>query len=94
MPNYRANPNFSRNTSYVTPMDSPYARQPHRPTIMPEIQPDDDLSDLPIAMAYVPIQKWKQPYDISESLSKGTIFHDLYKPFLGGNCNYDAKNRY
>lgn len=94
MPNYRSNPNFSRNTNYSNPVDTSYSRQTHRPTVMPEIYPSEELSDLPIAMAYVPIQKWKQPYEINEALAKGTIFHDLYKPFLGGNCNYDAKNRY
>lgn len=94
MPNYRSNPNFSRNTAYTDPMDSSYSRRQNRPTIMPELHHDENLADLPLAMAYVPIQKWKQPYEINEGLSKGTIFQDLYKPFLGGNCYYDAKNRY
>lgn len=94
MPNYRTNPNFSRNTSYSNTMESPYSRSMHHPTVMPELQASENLADLPLAMAYVPMQKWKSTYEISEALSKGTIFPDLYKPFLGGNCNYDAKNRY
>lgn len=94
MPNYRTNPNFSRNTGYSNVTESPYSRAQHRPTVMPEIQPSDELAELPLAMAYVPMQQWKSTFEIDEALSKGTIFPDLYKPFLGGNCNYDTKNRY
>lgn len=37
----------------------------------------------PIGMAYVPFQKWEQPYDDNIALSRGTIFPSLDKPFIG-----------
>ena len=43
----------------------------------------DALDGLPIAMAYVPWQHWKDVYDLCEGLEKGTIFPELYKPFIG-----------
>ena len=47
-----------------------------------------DLSPLPavtpLAMAYVPFQTDKTMFDTEIALSKGTLFTDLYKPFLRG----------
>lgn len=40
-------------------------------------------SDMPIAMAYVPWQQWKDLYDLPKALESGTIFAELDKPFLG-----------
>ncbi len=42
----------------------------------------DVLSDMPLAMAYVPWQTWKNVYDASNGLRKGTIFGELILPFL------------
>jgi hypothetical protein len=39
--------------------------------------------DTPLAMAYVPFQSWEEPYDLQTSLSRGTIFPSLDKPFIG-----------
>lgn len=39
--------------------------------------------DMPIAMAYVPVQFWEKPYDNATALSRGTIFPSLDKPFIG-----------
>ncbi|MBS5660630.1 MAG: spore coat associated protein CotJA [Clostridiales bacterium] len=39
--------------------------------------------DLPIAMAYVPMQKWRNIYDSEVGFDRGTIFEELDKPFLG-----------
>lgn len=48
----------------------------------------DVLEDLPIAMAYVPWQKWRNLCKPCNALRMGTIFEDLYKPFYGrGGCN-------
>lgn len=48
----------------------------------------DVLFDLPIAMAYVPWQKWEKIYDIQKGFQQGTIFEKLDKPFRGkGGCN-------
>ena len=41
------------------------------------------LAELPIAMAYVPMQKWRDILRTDVALSKGTIFQELYMPFKG-----------
>ncbi|MFV0344464.1 MAG: spore coat associated protein CotJA [Anaerocolumna sp.] len=41
------------------------------------------IDKLPLAMAYVPFQKWKNIYDVSTGLQTGTIFQDLNLPFYG-----------
>ncbi|HIV34452.1 MAG TPA: spore coat associated protein CotJA [Candidatus Blautia intestinigallinarum] len=38
---------------------------------------------MPVAMAYVPIQKYEKPYELSYALCVGTIFPALCKPFCG-----------
>jgi len=40
--------------------------------------------DMVTAMAYVPYQTDKSMFDTEVALSKGTLFTDLYKPFLRG----------
>ena len=45
------------------------------------------LDELPLAMAYVPMQKYGMTYEADNALEKGTLFPDLDKPFLGkGAC--------
>ena len=42
---------------------------------------------MPIAMAYVPWQTWKNVYEAQKGLCRGTIFQELDKPFQGaGGC--------
>lgn len=41
------------------------------------------LMDLPIAMAYVPMQTLGRLYEPEEALYNGTLFEVLNKPFLG-----------
>ena len=48
---------------------------------------EDPLSDMAIAMAYVPWQVWGDLYDMDKALNVGTIFEELDKPFLGRRCN-------
>lgn len=43
----------------------------------------DALGQFPIAMAYVPWQRFGQTYDPSKALCAGTIFPELDKPFCG-----------
>ena len=43
----------------------------------------DPLEDLPIAMAYVPWQRWRDLYDSNKGFHRGTIFRDLDKSFCG-----------
>ena len=48
----------------------------------------DALGQFPIAMAYVPWQRFGQTYDPCKALCAGTIFPELDKPFCGkrGAC--------
>ncbi|WP_243095267.1 spore coat associated protein CotJA [Lachnotalea sp. AF33-28] len=46
----------------------------------------DTPDTFPVAMAYVPWQRWKEPYDLECGLNKGTIFPELDKPFMIGRC--------
>ena len=49
---------------------------------------NDALSDFPLAMAYVPWQKWQNVFDPCKGFTRGTIFEDLSKPVHGrGGCN-------
>lgn len=41
----------------------------------------EDMDDMPIAMAYVPWQQWRNLYDPKEALKRGTIFKELDLPF-------------
>lgn len=45
--------------------------------------------DLPVAMAYIPSQKFCGTYNTAKGLDMGTIFPDLCKPFCGkgGGCH-------
>lgn len=45
----------------------------------------NELSKLPLAMAYVPWQSWCETYDAQRALCRGTIFPQLDLPFgFGG----------
>lgn len=41
------------------------------------------LDELPIAMAYVPMQKWRNVYEPDVALERGTLFSELDLPFIG-----------
>lgn len=49
---------------------------------------DWNPKDFPVAMGYVPMQKWSTPMNLCRGLQYGTIFEDLNKPFCGkgGAC--------
>ena len=44
------------------------------------------VDDFPLAMAYIPMQKFENLYSLDEALCAGTLYKDLDKPFLGGNA--------
>lgn len=46
----------------------------------------ENIMSYPIAMAYVPAQIFQSTYDLNQSLSAGTIFPELHKPFCGKRC--------
>ncbi len=41
------------------------------------------VDDFPLAMAYIPMQKFENLYGLDEALCAGTLFKELDKPFLG-----------
>lgn len=41
---------------------------------------------MPLAMGYVPMQRWGQTYPIGQGMSRGTIFPELDQPFVMGRC--------
>lgn len=43
--------------------------------------------NMPLAMAYVPWQKWTNVYEPDEGFYAGTIFAELDKPYRGGCCH-------
>ena len=47
---------------------------------------EDRIGGMPIAMAYVPWQRWKQTYSLEQALNRGTIFPELDLPFVMGRC--------
>lgn len=54
---------------------------------------DDCLEGKAIAMAYVPWQCWKMPYQPEEALCRGTIFEELDKPFTGMKMDMGGRRR-
>lgn len=50
------------------------------------------LGSLPLAMAYVPMQQWKNVYSPQEGLSRGTIFSELDLPFEGRTILSEQNN--
>ena len=43
-----------------------------------------DINDMPIGMAYVPRQVWRDVYTKDKALMRGTLFAELDKPFKMG----------
>lgn len=41
------------------------------------------IENLPLAMAYVPMQSWKTVYNNDVALNRGTLFPELDLPFTG-----------
>ncbi len=41
------------------------------------------LDELPLAMSYVPMQRWEDLYELSMALERGTLFAKLDLPFIG-----------
>ena len=75
------NPNSINNTLRNNMTESPDTLCPcQNAGCAPGDMPVDDMT---IGMSYVPWQNWDNIYDSAEALSRGTIFADLYKPWLG-----------
>lgn len=77
MENYRMNCNCSCGAGNM-------AAGQDRKQRMPSESPwEHPLDHLPLAMGYVPVQKFGQTYDLRTGLQAGTIFPELHKPFCG-----------
>ena len=52
-----------------------------------------NLSNKPLAMAYVPWQPFENVLDAHCGLEQGSIFEDLVFPFIGSQAACQAKNQ-
>ena len=43
-----------------------------------------EINERPLAMVYSPKQKWQNIYSPEEAMEHGTLFADLYFPWLAG----------
>ena len=68
------------------PMGRDSMMQPEMPMNSGSMNSSRDIDQFPVAMAYVPWQRWQQVYPVEEAMSRGTIFPDLDKPFSMGRC--------
>lgn len=59
-----------------TPAEPRIRENPAPPQTTPQQQ------SMTVGMTYVPWQKWQKPYSYDEGFDKGTVFPDLYFPFL------------
>lgn len=85
--NYRSNDYMRRNQCQRPALTTP-ARITQEFTdcekeSTPSVCMHDLLNGMPIAMAYVPWQEFKNLYAAEKALCRGTIFEELDKPFLG-----------
>lgn len=74
--------NTSSYSRAMPPKDIPMDMPMNMP--MMRISDSDQLGQLPLAMAYVPMQQWGETYSADVALTKGTIFPELDLPFTGG----------
>ena len=50
----------------------------------------NEINSLPLAMAYIPNQVWRNMYSPEEGLECGTVFHELDMPFqMSQFCNQE-----
>lgn len=48
---------------------------------------EERIEEFPVAMAYVPWQKWRKIYSKEKGFMRGTMFEELDKPFwAAGGC--------
>ena len=64
-----------------------YTTYRQTPVCVVEKERNDVFYGMPLAMAYVPWQKWQNIYDAEKGFCRGTIFQELDLPFFGvGGC--------
>lgn len=82
------------------PCHNPSPCQCKQETVCNKFETYDAFRDMPLAMAYVPWQQWKNVYDGAKGLQNGTIFEELIFPFQfaspvcrerGCGCGYERR---
>lgn len=88
MPNYRYNsPDYMRRRNVNQNTVRSACQEPSCPVCKDSRGADDELAGMPVAMAYVPWQRWCNLFDAEKGFRRGTIFQELDKPFRGiGGC--------
>jgi len=61
----------------------PRCQRPLCPSPSMRARDDWSVNNFPLAMAYVPMQRFKTIYEADEALQCGTIFPELHKHFMG-----------
>lgn len=89
--NYRSNDYMRRNQCQRIVSAEPVRPRHEHTACMEDHSSDcclhDVLKGMPVAMAYVPWQTFKDLYPVEKALHRGTIFEELDKPFMGiGGC--------
>lgn len=51
------------------------------------------VDDFPLAMAYVPMQQWRELFSPEDALAHGTLFKELVFPWYPTNCNCNGRDR-
>lgn len=54
--------------------------------MMQQTRNSGGCAELPLAIATVPMQKWRSLYEPCQALSVGTIFSELNLPYRMGGC--------
>ena len=73
----RMAPAQPRAVAVQAPASVPVQRAPS-----PETAQEACLCNMSLAMSYVLMQGWSQPYEPAQALERGTIFPELDLPFL------------
>ena len=89
-----ARPEMPMGRGGAMPSNMPMGPGPVMPPNMPPEMPMNqgfmnspcNMDQFPVAMAYVPWQRWQQVYPVDKAINRGTIFPDLDKPFSMGRC--------
>jgi len=81
-------PNMATSPAFVKCPEMPTctapAMRPSKPAPAP--CPAENIDQFPVGMAYVPWQCWQELYPLDTAMNMGTIFPDLFKPFIMGGC--------
>ena len=82
MPNYRY-----RSQEYNCCQNMNRQQRQMCPVCVEDRTDGNQMNDMPIAMAYVPWQEWRDLYTCEHAFHRGTVFAELDKPFKGmGGC--------